>query len=66
MQRGNKFTVVSLLGPNQMGRTITGPRRARRFHRRQGKLSDRLLAAAVVWPVESKANLRPDLQFTTL
>ena len=66
MQSERRFTVLSLLGPNQRGRRIAQPRGVRWLPRRDAKLSDRLLAYAVGWPVAVKGSGRPDLRLTTL
>lgn len=61
MQGSKEPTVLGLLGPNLTVRTKTKPRTERWFHRRDAKLSDRLLASAVLWPIDSKGAIRRDL-----
>lgn len=66
MQNRRRFTVLSLLEPNQIGPTITRPKPARWFQRRNGELSDRLLASAVQWPLDSRGLFRKNLMHTSL
>jgi len=56
-------TVLSLLGPSITVRRISKPRPERWFYRRKTKLSDRLLANAVVWPGDLKGYIRQDLSY---
>jgi hypothetical protein len=66
MQNTRRFTVLSLLEPNRIGPTITRRKPARWFHRRNGGLSDRLLANAVQWPLDSRGAFRKNLMHTSL
>ena len=66
MQNARRFTVLSLLEPNRIGPTITRPKPARWFDRRNGGLSDRLLANAVQWPLDSTGAFRKNLMHTSL
>ena len=61
-----ELTVLSLLEPNRMVRRISKPRPERWFLRRKTKLSDRLLANAVVWPGDLKGFIRQDLRHGSL
>ena len=65
MQKTRRFTVLSLLEPNRNGPTITRPKAVRWFHRRNGGLSDRLLANAVQWPLDSTGPFRKNLMHTS-
>jgi len=64
MQNRRKFTVLGLLEPNRIGPTIKRPKQARWFHRRNAGLSDRLLASAVQWPLDSTVAFRKNLMLT--
>jgi hypothetical protein len=66
MQNARSFTVLSLLEPSRIGPTITRPKPARWFHRRNGGLSDRLLPNAVQWPLDSRGAFRKNLMHTSL
>ena len=66
MQNTRKFTVLSLLEHTRTGPTITRPKPVRWFHRRNGGLSDRLLANAVQWPLNSTGAFRKNLLHTSL
>ena len=66
MQNARRFTVLTLMERNRTGPTITRPKPARWFHRRNGELSDRLLASAVQWPLHSTGAFRKNLMHTSL
>ena len=66
MDRSKQPTVLGLLGPIVTVRTRRKPRTERWFQRSDGRLSDRLLANAVLWPVDSKRILRRDLRQRSL
>jgi hypothetical protein len=53
-------TILTLLGPSLTVRRISKPRPERWFLRQSAKLSDRLLANAVVWPGDLKGYTRHD------
>jgi hypothetical protein len=62
MSGSRQPTVLGLLGPNLTVRTGKRISAERWFHRRDAKLSDRLLANAILWPVDWKGTLRRDLK----
>ena len=64
MRNRRSFAVLSLLEPNRTGPTIKRPKPARWFHRRNAGLSDRLLANAVQWPLDSTVAFRKNLMHT--
>ncbi len=61
MQNRRKFTVLRLLEPNRTGPTIRRLKPAGRFHRRNAGLSDRLLASAIQWSIDSPGAFRKTL-----
>jgi len=66
MQNARRFTVLSLMERNRTGPTIRRPRPRRWFYRRNGELSDRLLANAVQWPHDTTGALRKSSMHTAL
>ena len=65
MEKTRRFTILSLLEPNRTGPTITRVKPARWYHRRTRGLSDRLLASAVQWPLDSTGLFRKNLMYTS-
>jgi len=66
MQNRRRFTVLSLLEPNRTGPTVIRLKPASRFQRRNAGLSDRLLASAVQWRLDSTIAFRKNLMHTPL